>query len=270
MFRGTHFWNIGTLRLLRSQGQRPFIVVVALIVSLSLLGCSSSASREEAKIASPHPALLTPEQCEANAAIQKAALYTDTTSLIQPGDQLAIDFYLSPEFSTKVTVGLDGNVSLPVAGVVHAAGLTPAQFAAVLDKAYEKELREPNATVHIIGTPGRQVYIGGEVMHPGAFPLLPGMTALQAIVTAGGFTEYANKKKVLLVRRDACGIVHSEILNLQAAMAHPDSGEDATLASRDLVLVTPKKIQAVNQWARHYIQNMVPFSFEPYMMVPAP
>jgi polysaccharide export outer membrane protein len=113
----------------------------------------------------------------------------DTTSLIEPGDQLATDFYLSPELNTKVTVGPDGNMALPVAGVVRAAGLIPGHLAALLNQAYLRELRNPNVTVHILGTPGRQIYVGGEVAHPGAFPPLPGMTALQAISTAGGLGE---------------------------------------------------------------------------------
>jgi len=230
-------------------------------------GCSSHASRQAELPQGRSPSLLSPQQCEANAAIAKAAM-EDATSLIEPGDQLAINFYLSPEFNTKVTVGPDGNISLPVAGVVRAAGLTPGHLAALLDQAYRRELRNPNATVHILGTPGRQIYVGGEVAHPGAFPLLPGMTVLQAISTAGGFGEYAKIKKVVLVRRDACGVAHSETLNLKTALTHPDNGQDVALVAHDLLVVTPKKVKDTNLWVRHYMQNMMPVPFEPYMVIP--
>jgi protein involved in polysaccharide export with SLBB domain len=233
-------------------------------------GCSSSAAKaanEERPHQGRSPALLSPEQCKANAEIVDAAMRDSSAPLIEPGDQLVIKFYLSPEFNKTVTVGPDGNISLPVAGVVRTAGLTPAQLAAVLNKAYQQELRDPNVSVHILGTPGRQIYVGGEVGHPGAFPLLPGMTALQAISTAGGFGEYANLRKVVLVRRDACGMPHGRILDL-GAESNIEKAEDIALAPHDVLVVTPKKVKDMNLWVRHYMTNIMPVPIEPYMLIP--
>jgi protein involved in polysaccharide export with SLBB domain len=265
--------NFNTVhRAFRRSSKWSALVWVCLGVwILFACGCSSSAAKTSNNDELPRQgrsrALLTPEECEANAAKVNAEINDSSTRLIEPGDQLEIEFYLSPEFNDKVTVGPDGNIALPVAGVVRAAGLTPAHLAALLDQAYMRELRNPNVSVHILGTPGRQIYVGGEVAHPGAFPLLPGMTALQAIHTAGGFVEFANLQKVVLIRRDACGIPHNEILNLKAE-ANPEKSEDIALAPHDLLFVTPRKVKNVDMWVKHYMTNMLPLPVYPYMNIP--
>jgi protein involved in polysaccharide export with SLBB domain len=256
------------------QAQTVLAVLLVLAWLALLWGCSSRAAGTE--IAQGHGAVpLSPDQCQANGEIQRAALGQprpgyDGASVIEPGDQLAIDFYLNPEFNQDVTVGLDGKVSLRLVGRMAVAGKTPTQLAAELNQAYLRELRSPGVTVRVVGTPGRRVYVGGEVTHPGAVGLEPGMTVLQAISVAGGFTEYANKKKIVLIRRDACGQPHRELLNLKLALAHPENGENVALAPRDLLVVPPTTIANVDLFVKHYITGVMPLPPQLYMPLPVP
>lgn len=208
---------------------------------------------------------MSPEQCMANAEIQQTALADPNSYIIQPGDDLSIDFYLNPEFNDQVAVRPDGKVTLRMVGDLKAAGLTSAQFANVIDKAYTSELRSPDAVVHVKNMPSRQVYVQGQVSKPGAFPLETGMTALQAISEAGGLTEDANSSAVV-IRRDACGTPHPIRINLASASAHPDKGEDVALASRDILVVPRSTISNMDLFVKKYIRDLLPI--QPYATVP--
>jgi protein involved in polysaccharide export with SLBB domain len=147
---------------------------------------------------------LTPEQCMAGGEIQQAAIRTtDEGYVIQSGDVLSVDFYLNPEFNDEPTVRPDGKVTMRLIGDIQAAGLTPEQFAASLDKAYLSELRSPDAAVHVKSMPNRLVFVQGQVAKPGSFALEPGMTALQAVADAGGVTPEAASNAVLIAAMSA-------------------------------------------------------------------
>lgn len=230
-----------------------------------LCGCSASASRgERGDSVGARPATaatnLSPEQCLSGAAIETA---NDQQNYhIQPGDQLAINFYLNPEFNDEVPVSPDGRITLRLIGAVPAAGMTPTQLAGQLDRAYMSELRSPDAAVIVKNMPGRQVYVQGQVNHPGAFPLQPGMTALQALADAGGVTSDAADDDVVLIRRDACGRPTGARLDLASAVDNPDKGEDAALMPYDLLVVPRSRIANIDLFVQQYIRGVLPI--QPY------
>lgn len=225
-------------------------------------GCSASASRGDTKAAAAaQPATnLSPEQCLNGAAIETA---NDQQNYhIQPGDQLTINFYLNPEFNDEVPVSPDGRITLRLIGAVMAAGMTPSDLAAQLDKEYASELRSPGASVIVKNMPGRQVYVQGQVNHPGAFPLEPGMTALQALADAGGVTSDAADDNVVLIRRDACGRPTGARLDLASAVDNPNKGEDAALMPYDLLVVPRSRIANIDLFVQQYIRGVMPI--QPY------
>jgi protein involved in polysaccharide export with SLBB domain len=234
-------------------------------------GCAPAAQRGDlppgSRARSGAPALspeLSPEQCVANAEVWRAAS-ADDSYVIQPGDQLAIDFYLSPEFNDQVGVRPDGQITLRMVGDLHAAGLTPAALANEIDHGYLKELKSPDAVVHVKNMPSRQVYVQGQVTKPGAFPLDPGMTALEAISQAGGVTKEANDT-VLLIRRDTCGTPHALKVNLAAATEHPEGNDDAALMPHDILVVPDSRIASMDKFVEQYIRGLMPV--QPYIGLP--
>jgi protein involved in polysaccharide export with SLBB domain len=245
------------------------LVALAGIVMIAALGCSDGAAESDTKSAQATAGHLSAEQCEAGAEIHEAATKSDAEGnyVIQPGDQVALDFYLNPEFNDDVTVRPDGKVTLRLIGDVQAAGLTPEQFAQTLDKDYMSELRNPDAAVHVKSMPSRQVYVQGQVGKPGAFPLEPGMTALQAISAAGGLTDEASSDAVL-IRRDACGRPYGVKVDLAGAKGGTGSKQDVALAPRDIVVVPRSGIASVDLFVKQYIQGLLPFP--PYVSFAGP
>jgi polysaccharide export outer membrane protein len=242
--------------------------LVAAIVMALFLGCST---RDESDTVARNASSsrFSPQQCAAGAQIDDAAAMSgpDGSYLIQPGDELSLEFYLSPEFNDDVVVRPDGRITLRVVGDIKAWGLTPPQLAGTLDQAYRSELRSPDAVVHVKNMPGRQIYVEGQVAKPGSFPLQAGMTAVQAISDAGGLTEQASDDAVL-IRRDFCGQPIGMQVKLAKAMQHPEAAEDIALQPRDVIVVPRSKIANMDLFVKQYIQGLLPIP--PYMSFPGP
>lgn len=125
---------------------------------------------------------------------------TDPDYVIGPQDVLAINVWKEPEVSGAVPVRPDGKISVPLLDDVQAAGFTPMQLAALLSERLNQYITEPRVTVTVTGINSKRVYLMGEVGRVGALPMLPNMTVLQALAAGGGFSEFANLKKIYILR----------------------------------------------------------------------
>jgi polysaccharide export outer membrane protein len=126
----------------------------------------------------------------------------DPSYVIGQDDVLDISVWKEPEVSRQVPVRPDGKISLPLLNDVQAAGLTPMQLQAQLSEKLKKFLTEPQVTVIVTAINSRRVYMMGEINRPGAIPLAPNMTVLQAISTAGGLSQFANSSKIQVLRTE--------------------------------------------------------------------
>ena len=136
------------------------------------------------------------------AASTTAAATADPNYLIGPQDILDINVWKEAELTRTVPVRPDGKISIPLLNDVQAAGLTPQQLAEEITTGLKKYITDPQVTV-IVGTINSQrIYILGEVNRAGAYPLLPSMTAVQALSSAGGFTPFASLKKIYIMRME--------------------------------------------------------------------
>ncbi len=121
--------------------------------------------------------------------------------VINPGDVLDISVWKEPDISSKaLPVRPDGKISLPLVNDVQASGMTASQLASSITEKLKKFISDPQVTVVVSGINSQRYYIVGEVEHGGVFPLLPGMSALQAISASGGLTQFANSKKIYILR----------------------------------------------------------------------
>jgi polysaccharide export outer membrane protein len=117
-------------------------------------------------------------------------------------DVVRIDVWKEPEISRTTPVRPDGRISLPLLNDVQAAGLTPTQLAANISEGLKKFITNPQVTVGVNEINSRRVYVTGEVLKPGAFPLQAGMTVLQALTSSGGFTQFAKIKGIYILRTE--------------------------------------------------------------------
>ena len=120
--------------------------------------------------------------------------------LIGPEDALDITVWKEPDMSRVVPVRPDGRISLPLINDIQAAGLSPEQLSAAVAEKLRKFVNEPQVTVIVTAGNSQRVFVLGNVLRSGAFPLFPGMTVLQALGTAGGFTAFADVKKIHVMR----------------------------------------------------------------------
>ena len=136
----------------------------------------------------------------ATQAAPKKPATDDPNYVIGPQDVLDISVWKEPELTRPVPVRPDGKISMPLLNDVQAAGRTPLQLAADITAGLKKFVTDPQVTVIVTTINSQRVFILGEVTRAGAYPLLPNMTVLQALSSAGGFTQYANLKKIYLLR----------------------------------------------------------------------
>lgn len=155
---------------------------------------------------------------------------------IGPEDVIEVVVWKEPDVSRTILVRPDGRISLPLLGDVQAKGLTPEELATNLEKALEKFIQTPNVSVIVEQINSRKVYVLGRVNSPGVFPLRSEMTLLQAIALAGGFSEWAKKGDIILLRRTD-GIRQRFVINLKKVIEGKKSSEDIRLQPGDKIIV---------------------------------
>jgi polysaccharide biosynthesis/export protein len=121
--------------------------------------------------------------------------------IIGPEDVLGITVWRQPDFSRSYRVRPDGKITIPLIGDVDAAGQTPAQLAKSLAVHLSKLINNPQVDVSVLTVNSKKYYINGGVLKTGAFPLVVPTTVLQALSEAGGFKDFANTKKIVILRK---------------------------------------------------------------------
>lgn len=186
----------------------------------------------------------------------------DVEYAIQPGDTLGIQFYYHPDHDqSDVLVANDGRIMLPLVGSVEVGGRKPSEVARELEKRYASNLRNPVIAVTIAKVYQNLVWVGGEVREPGFVEYRPGLTALQAIVAAGGPRDTAALNEALLLHRVDGEQYQSSRLDLTKPVVQGDGKSDIALAPRDVVFVPKTAIAKANVIVRQYLINMIPIRF---------
>ena len=137
------------------------------------------------------------------AASALAAVAAADSYVIGPSDVLTITVWKEPTLSGNVLVRPDGMISMPLLGDVQASGITPLQLAAQITTKLKKYVQDPNVSIVISAINSKVVYILGEVAKKGPVEMTSGMTLLEAISSAGGLTDYANTKKIYILRDES-------------------------------------------------------------------
>jgi polysaccharide export outer membrane protein len=120
---------------------------------------------------------------------------------IGPGDVLGIEVWKEPDASSAAApVRPDGKLSLPMVGELVAAGLTPVELEALLTTRYREFIRDTHVTVAVKEINSKKVYLVGEVKKEGPVRIQAPITVLQALLEAGGVTDYAKRHKIYVLR----------------------------------------------------------------------
>jgi polysaccharide biosynthesis/export protein len=166
----------------------------------------------------------------------KAPATADPNYVIGAQDVLDIDVWKEGELTRSVPVRPDGKISLPLLNDVQAAGLTPTQLSESITTELKKFITDPQVTVIVTQINSQRVYILGEMTRPGAYPLLPGMTVLQALSSAGGFTPFASMKKIYVLRNEG-GKQEKFPFNYKDVVKGKNASENIVLKAGDQIVV---------------------------------
>jgi polysaccharide export outer membrane protein len=154
-----------------------------------------------------------------------------------PGDKLRIEVYKDAQLSQSLQIRPDGKVTLPLIGDVAAAGRTSVELRDAISESLKEYITTPVVTVIVVETTPQMVYITGEVNKPGALPLVTGrMSILQALAMAGGFTDFAKKKDIRVLRKTATGMQTLKF-NYKEAIEDENRREPLQLIAGDTVVV---------------------------------
>ena len=127
--------------------------------------------------------------------------------VIGPADQLRIDVWKNDELNVTVPVRPDGKISIPLLDDVQAAGLTPLELKEVLTQSLREYVENPDVTVMVAEVESPIVFLLGGVLRQGPVPLTHNLRVLDAISYAGGFTQFADRGDVRVLRRTPNGLV---------------------------------------------------------------
>ena len=169
---------------------------IYLIVLIALVWPALAQKKTEA------PPRVPPTKAVVDEELKKAAgePVDPKTYLIGPEDILQIRVWREPDVSGPVSVRPDGKITLALGGEVQAAGLTPDVLGKKVAGILANYINSPQVTVSVQQVNSKRYYISGEVGRSGAFPLVMPTTVLEALVNAGGFRDFANTKKIVILR----------------------------------------------------------------------
>lgn len=150
-------------------------------------------------------------------------------------DVLEVLVWKEQQLSGRIRVGSDGTIMMPLIGQVKAAGLTTAQLQTDLTARFARFVHDPKVTVRTFDPASRVFYVLGEVTKPGMYKLMSGEVLSQALAAAGGPTEYANLRKIKIIRRT--GDQQVEMTVNYSAVRSGDLRADVPLQRGDTITV---------------------------------
>jgi polysaccharide export outer membrane protein len=157
--------------------------------------------------------------------------------IIGTADRLRIDVWQNDKLTlAEVPVRPDGKITVPLVDDVQAAGLTPDELKASITEKLTEYVQTPTVTVVVLAPLSKRAYVLGEVRNAGPIPLGAEMSVLDAITAAGGFTPFANKSRVRVLRR-INGKELDYVFNYDAFVAGRAPGTNVLLHPGDTVLV---------------------------------
>lgn len=239
--------DVKDLKALKNARIKKSLLTAVLLTALGTVAASAAPCEDASRIAAAMAAGQGGETAAAHEAANGLAASQSAEALqkdyeLRPGDQLNIvvtqqqDLGNSSTNQVPFVVRPDGNVSFPLAGEIHAEGMTVSEFTAAIRDRLARYIVEPDVAVNIIQLGRMRVYLFGEVKKPGAVELEKSHSIIDAIGAAEGFTRDAAKKKVYLIHQDQPQSLIP--INLNHMLTTGDLRENYTLREGDILYLT--------------------------------
>ncbi len=205
-------------------------LLVALIITFLSMALASAAQAPRAN------ANGGPKQEPSAPPVQSTSrITTGADYVIGPDDMLSVNVWKEPDLTRSVLVRPDGKITLPLLRDVQAAGMTPGQLQATLEKGLADYISKPAVTVIVQEARSHRFNIIGQVQKPGSYSLTTPLTVLDAIALAGGFREWAKTGSIYVLRETSTGNREKITFNYKKVVKGED--KDVPLQIKDTVVV---------------------------------
>lgn len=164
-------------------------------------------------------------------------------------------------YERVITVTPSGSIILPDIGEIMVRGLTMSEMKLKIQEALGKKYsNEIDVAISYISGGSHSVYISGEVIAPGVYPIVPSMTMLKAVMLAGGANRTGNLEEAVLIHYTDDNELNIYKTNLEEVMEEGKINQDLKLSPQDIVFVPRSGIAKANLFIEQYVTNMLPFS----------
>jgi polysaccharide biosynthesis/export protein len=210
------------------------IVIALLISTLSLAVCAQTQSVRARTVQAP----------------KLGAFGAEERYLLQPGDVLDIQYRYTPEFNQTISVQPDGYISLQIGGDLKVSGRNLNEVSDLILTKARTRLAAPELTVILKEFQKPYVVVAGEVPQPGKFELREKLTAIQAVLLAGGFKDSAKSSQIVVFRKLNADTAEVRTLNFKTLRHTSDLENDLTLQPGDMILVPRNRISKIERYVR--------------------
>ncbi|MFG1401680.1 polysaccharide biosynthesis/export family protein [Xanthobacter sediminis] len=254
-------WIASARHMVRDRTSRRAVPVALVLIAgpLALSGCAAIATSQNTgtpPFTTGHELRFT----EVNA--DRFRPWTDTLPAyrVGPGDRLKLKYFITRDMDEELTVSPDGTIAPRAIGQIRVEGSTLTGVEEYVRKASRKELVDQKVVVSLEAAAGPRVYVGGMVKQPGMIKVeSSGISVLQGVVMAGGFTEEARTGQVALIRRGPDNLPMLRLIDVREMIETGFSDGDVPLQSGDIIFVPRSSIAEVNLWIDQFINRVVPF-----------
>lgn len=208
--------------------------LVAVIGALTVLVSAGAATAQQPVKPPAPPAQAKPAPAAAPA---QAATTSVEQYRIGPEDLIAVTVWKNDAMSRVVPVRPDGMISLPLLDDVRASGLTAMELRDVIAKKLVDYMPSPEVSVIVNDVRSFKVAVMGEVVRPARYELKSVTTVLDVLAQAGGFNQFANRSKIVILRPNGKGRMTRIPFNYNKVIASGGEDENFYLQSGDIVLV---------------------------------
>ena len=157
----------------------------------------------------------------------------DQPYILGAEDLITISVYNGPEFSGQHMIRPDGKITLNFIGEIMALGVTPVELSETIKGKLKKYLVDPDVSVSVNAINSKKFYIQGEINKPGTYPLLIPTKVLEALVNAGGFKDFSNPKRIVIMHADG----ERDRFNYKEVMAGKHMEQNIFVRPGDIILI---------------------------------
>ena len=213
---------------------KKIIALALLLGSLSLAVCAQTQSVRARTVQTP----------------KLGTFGVEERYVLQPGDVIEIQYRYTPEFNQTIAVQPDGYISLQIGGDVKVSGRSLDDVRQLILTKAGARLAAPELTVVLKEFQKPYVVVAGEVPQPGKFELREKLTAIQAVLLAGGFKDSARSSQIIVFRKLNADTAEVKTLNFKTLRHTSDLENDLTLQPGDMILVPRNRISKIERYVR--------------------